>query len=108
MFSDEKYINKTRELIATERTRICNKLSECTQLRLYPCNCNFVLARILTPAVTAQDLFDAAIRKNLMIRNCVTFPFLDEQYFRFCFMSPEKNDELVNVIFDTLSIENEK
>lgn len=108
MFSDEKYINKTRELIATERTRICNKLSECTQLRLYPCNCNFVLARILTPAVTAQDLFDAAIRKNLMIRNCVTFPFLDEQYFRFCFMSPEKNNELVNVIFDTLSIENEK
>lgn len=108
MFSDENYINQTRELIATERTRICNKLSECAQLKLYPCNCNFVLARILTPTVTAQDLFDAAIRKNLMIRNCVTFPFLDEQYFRFCFMSPEKNDELVNVIFSTLTIENKK
>ena len=108
MFSDENYINQTRELIATERTRICNKLSECAQLKLYPCNCNFVLARILTPDVTAQDLFDAAIRKNLMIRNCVTFPFLDEQYFRFCFMSPEKNDELVNVIFSTLAIENKK
>ena len=31
-----------------------------------------------------------------MIRNCSSFPVLDEQYFRFCIMSPEMNDKLIS------------
>lgn len=108
MFSDEEYIKKTKSLISTERTRICNDLAQCPQLKLYPCHANFVLVRSLNPDVTADDLFDAAIRKKLMIRNCSTFPFLDNQYFRFCFMSPEKNDELRNVILSQFSLANQK
>ncbi len=98
MFSDEEYIQETRALISKERERICNTLSQCSSLKLYPCNSNFVLVRILDETVTADDIFDAAIRKGLMIRNCSTFPFLDNQYFRFCFMMPDKNDALIEVI----------
>lgn len=98
MFSDEEYIQETRTLISKERERICNTLSQCNSLKLYPCNSNFVLVRILDETVTADDIFDAAIRKGLMIRNCSTFPFLDNQYFRFCFMMPDKNDALIEVI----------
>lgn len=98
MFSDQKYINETKNLISSERERICNILSVCTSLKIYPCNSNFVLVRILDQHTTADDIFDKAIRKGLMIRNCSTFPFLDNQYFRFCFMMPEKNNELLDVI----------
>ena len=38
-----------------------------------------------------------------MIRDCSTFPFLDNKYIRFCFMNPEDNDKLVKILLDKLS-----
>jgi threonine-phosphate decarboxylase len=50
-----------------------------------------------------MDVFDAAIRKGLMIRDCSTFPFLNNKFIRFCFMSPEMNDKLIRVLLEVLS-----
>ena len=47
-------------------------------------------------------VFDHCIRKGLMIRDCSTFPFLDSSYIRFCVMSPEKNDELLEAFREIL------
>ncbi|MEE1114291.1 MAG: threonine-phosphate decarboxylase, partial [Eubacterium sp.] len=52
--------------------------------------------------VDADMLFDHCIRKGMMIRNCSTFPFLDNKYFRFCFMSPADNDRLVAALKELL------
>lgn len=103
MFSDEDYIRETRALIAEERTRIYNILSAMDTVKVYRPTANFLLARILKPGITAQDLFDYTIRRGLMIRDCSSFPFLDGSYFRFCFMSPEKNDELIACIKELLA-----
>lgn len=100
MFSDKDYIEATRTLISTERNRLCGILSKCPELKVYPSTANFVLVEIQKEDVTAFDLFEAAIRKGLMIRDCSTFQGLSEHFFRFCFMSPEKNDELMDVILD--------
>lgn len=102
MFTDEDYIKKTRDLIAEERTRVFKKLSTCQNIKVYPPAANFVLVKILKEEITASLLFDASIRKGLMIRDCSTFPFLDQKFIRFCFMSPEKNTELLEVLFNTL------
>ena len=102
MFSDTDYIKKTRSLIDTERTRIYKELQSWDGVKVYEPAANFILARILKPSVTADDLFEHAIKKGLMIRNCSTFPFLDNTYFRFCFMSPEKNTELLACLKELL------
>lgn len=102
MFSDEEYILRTKELISSERTRICNTLNRCDNIKVFPPVANFVLVKILKENITARDLFDNAIKKGLMIRDCSTFPFLDQQYIRFCFMSPEKNDELLKILLESL------
>ncbi len=102
MFSDEDYIEETRSLISEERARICRFLDGCAGLTYYPPTANFILVKITREGVTADDLFDAAIRRGLMIRNCASFPFLDNKYFRFCFMMPEKNDELLALIKEML------
>lgn len=104
VFSDEEYIRTTKEFISSERSRVCDALRQNPNLKVYDPVANFVLVRILTPSVTAADLFEACIRKGLMIRDCVTFPGLDEYYFRICFMSKEKNDELLEVISSTISM----
>ena len=102
MFSDETYKNKTKTLISTERTRICKRLESCPNLKVYPASANFVLLKILKEDITSEDLFEASIQKGFMIRDCSTFPFLDNHYIRFCFMNPEQNDRLVDTLLDAL------
>jgi len=102
MFTDEEYIKNTRSLIASERERICKVLDGCLNLKYYKPTANFILVKILKDDVTSMDLFEAAIRKGLMIRDCSTFPFLNNKFIRFCFMTPELNDALLNVILEVL------
>ena len=45
-----------------------------------------------------MDLFEAAIQKGFMIRDCSTFPFLNDKFIRFCFMAPEDNDALLKTL----------
>lgn len=103
MFSDVEYMEQTKTLISTERKRICDILKKSPDLHVFEPSANFVLVKICKPGITAFDLFEACIRKGLMIRDCSTFQGLSESYFRFCFMSPEKNDELVHTILEHLS-----
>ena len=95
MFSDKDYINKTKALISGERQRMYDTLSSWKTVKVYPSCTNFLLVRILREDVTSDMVFDHCIRKGLMIRDCSTFPFLDSSYIRFCVMSPEKNEELL-------------
>ena len=100
MFTDEDYIRKTKALISAERARIYNMLQKSPDFKPYPASANFLLAKILKKNVTSQDLFDRTIRKGLMIRDCSTFPFLDQKYIRFCFMMPKDNDRLLSCLLD--------
>ncbi len=103
MFTDEDYIKDTRSLIAGERDRICKLLDNCNDLQYFKPTANFILIKILKDGVSAMDVFEAAIRKGLMIRDCSTFPFLNNKFFRFCYMMPEQNDALLAVIMDVLN-----
>lgn len=98
MFSDREYIQATRTLMFQERERIVSELRTIPDLKVYEPTANFVLVKILTDRYDAQDLFEAAIRKGLMIRNCSTFHSLNERFFRFCFLLPEENDRLLACI----------
>lgn len=102
MFSDRDYIARTKDLTAQERTRICQTLSSWGTVKVYDSLANFVLLRIEKEGVTAEDLFEHAIRRKMMIRNCSTFPFLDNRYVRFCFMKPEQNDMLLKCLKELL------
>lgn len=102
MFSDEDYIARTRLLISKERDRVCHILSGCPNIKVFSPVANFVLIKILKNGVTSMDLFEAAIEKGYLIRDCSTFPFLDNKYIRFCFMNPQQNDALLDILLDTL------
>lgn len=102
MFQDQAYATQTRELILHERTRLCNILSEWDTVKLYPPMGNFILVKILKEDVDADTLFEHCIRKGLMIRNCSTFPFLDNRFIRFCIMLPEQNDRLIEAFAEKL------
>lgn len=98
MFQDEAYIQKTRELISSERRRMYELFAARDDFKVYEPSGNFMLVKILRPELTSQDLFDRAIREEMMIRDCSTFPFLDDKFIRFCFMKPDMNDKLAECI----------
>jgi threonine-phosphate decarboxylase len=102
MFTDESYIKNTRELIAAERERICKVLNTCTNIQIFPPTANFILVKILRDDITSMDLFEVAIKGGYMIRDCSTFPFLNNKFIRFCFMTPELNDALIKILMDKL------
>ena len=102
MFADDDYIRVTRELISRERDRVIDVLSRIDTIKVYPTEANFVLYRILREDVDAQQLFEYCIRRHMMVRNCASFPFLDDRYVRFCFMEPEQNDALLDTMKEIL------
>lgn len=102
MFSDKAYIEQTKNLITSERERIYSLLSGWKTVKVYPSCSNFLLMKILKEEITSEMVFDSCIRKGLMIRDCSTFPFLDNSFIRFCVMSPEKNDELIQAFRELL------
>lgn len=98
MFTDTAYIEETKALISAERSRIYQIFQKHPGFKVYEPSGNFMLVRILKDELTSQDLFDRAIREKMMIRDCSTFPFLDNKYIRFCFMSPTDNDRLIQCL----------
>lgn len=99
MFTDTDYMKQTKELISSERSRICKLLEESGKFQVFPTNANFLLAKIKSDTLTSEDYFDACIRQNMMIRDCSTFPFLNNKFIRFCFMEKEQNDKLLDILF---------
>lgn len=95
MFTDTEYIEKTRALIQSERTRCYEILSSDERFHPYQPSANFMLVRLADTSLTSALLFDRAIREGMMIRDCSTFPFLSDAYIRFCFMKPVDNDRLL-------------
>ncbi|MBO5524305.1 MAG: aminotransferase class I/II-fold pyridoxal phosphate-dependent enzyme [Roseburia sp.] len=98
MFRDREYIEQTKRLISSERARIFDLLKKNPDFKVYEPSGNFMLVRILREDVTSQDLFDRAIREKMMIRDCSTFPFLDNKYVRFCIMKKDDNDRLLDCL----------
>lgn len=95
MVEDEDYIKETKELIFSERQKLYEELSSWDCVKIYEPSANFILMKLLREDVDADQLFEHCIRQGMMIRNCSTFPFLDSHYVRFCIMSPQDNERLL-------------
>lgn len=98
MFTDTSYIEATKSLISSERRRIYDLFAAHPDFKVYKPSGNFMLVRILNDDLTSEELFDRAIRQKMMIRDCSTFPFLDNKYIRFCFMNKTDNDRLMECL----------
>lgn len=102
MFRDGDYIRRTREAISRERNRVCGILRGWDSVEIFEPAANFVLVHILKEGVTAGSLFDHCIRRGLMIRDCSTFAYLDDTWFRFCFRTQEDDDRLLAALQEIL------
>ncbi len=98
LFKDTAYIQKTKELISSERTRILQALSTFEQIEVFKPYANFFLIQIKKEGLTAFDVFEICIREGLMIRDCSSFSHLNGEFIRFCILAPDANTKLLNIL----------
>ncbi len=98
LFQDQDYIDRTRQLILTERGRMYDALSQLASFKVFQPYANFLLLKILKEEKTAFDVFETCIKNGLMIRDCSSFQCLDGEFVRFCIMMPEDNSRLLKVL----------
>ncbi|TCT14277.1 threonine-phosphate decarboxylase [Natranaerovirga pectinivora] len=103
MFSDQAYITETKNLIASERKRIFETMSHWDSVKVYNPSANFLLVKLLDPSVTSTMVFEYLVRKNIMVRDCSSFPFLNDRFIRFCFLKPRENDLLLEALNEFLN-----
>lgn len=98
LFKDTSYIEKTKELISSERSRILHTLRTFDQIKVYEPYANFFLVQIEKKGVTAFNVFECCIKEGLMIRDCSSFSHLNGEFIRFCILEPDANTKLLNVL----------
>lgn len=98
LFQDQDYIDRTRQLILTERGRMYDALSQLASFKVFQPYANFLLLKIIKEEKTAFDVFETCIKNGLMIRDCSSFQCLDGEFVRFCIMMPEDNSRLLKVL----------
>lgn len=98
LFEDEKFIEDTKDFICSERERVISELSKLPNLKVYSSKSNFVLCEILNNKITSEQLFEMLLSNNIAIRDAKDFEFLDNTFFRFCILSKENNNLLIDNI----------
>ncbi len=95
--NDGMYKKASSEFIQKERVKVIDRLSRLKNIKVYDPKANFVLIKILNE-VTSTELFEKAINEKFMIRDCKSFKYLDDKFIRFCFLSSEENDRLLEFL----------
>ncbi|MCD1147601.1 aminotransferase class I/II-fold pyridoxal phosphate-dependent enzyme [Peptoniphilus sp. KCTC 25270] len=100
MFSDETYKAVTYNHIQREKDKMISALETVEQLKVFPSYGNFVLVKIKDRSATAKELREFLLPRKIVIRDCSNFKNLDERFFRFCILSKEANDLLIQGVYE--------
>lgn len=103
MLMDTDYIHRTRELILSQRSKCMAVLNDFRYVKVYPAYGNFILMKLLKDGISSFDVFEHAIQKGMMIRDCSSFAGLPGEYVRFCIMMPEDNERLLRCLGELLA-----
>ncbi len=100
MFKDSEYIISNTEKLTTERNYLFKELSSISELKVFKSYSNFILCKINSKRLTAKELYDSLMKKNIIIRDCTSFEGLNSFFFRVCVLKPEDNKLLIKNLKD--------
>ncbi len=90
---DWSYIKKTRSIIARERDRLLSALRLLPGVETFPSSANFILFKL-----TSKDTYTLREKlgsQGMLVRDCSTFPGLDDRYIRIAIKSRRENKRLI-------------
>jgi len=100
LLPDVAYQGRIKNLIASQRIALAEKLGRIPWLKAVPTDCNFMLVRILENRLKSTDIFDQLVKKGLVIRDCSSIRGLGDQFFRLTIRTPMDNEKLVSALIE--------
>ncbi len=97
--ADRKFIDRSRQFVAERRVGMEAALRGFDAITVFPSDANFLLCRIESGRMTADELRLALLRdreseQRVAIRSCSNFTGLDDRYFRVAVRSAQENEIL--------------
>ncbi|MFP4629977.1 MAG: cobyric acid synthase [Desulfohalobiaceae bacterium] len=102
---DMDYQQRSRSAAAEYRAQLEHWLSRIPDLHVFPAEANFLLCRIQSQDLSAEQLRQKLLQKGVLIRDCSNFQGLGPEYFRIAVRSPQQNQRLVQGLEQVLSPE---
>ena len=93
---DHDFQQHTWDWLVPARSQLMKSLSEISQLHALPSAVNFLL---VNTALSVTELQQQLLKKyRILIRDCLSFPELGDNYFRIAIRTPQENKELVEAL----------
>ena len=93
---DHDFQQHTWDWLVPARSQLMKSLSEITQLHALPSAVNFLL---VNTTLSVTKLQQQLLKKyRILIRDCLSFPELGDNYFRIAIRTPQENKELVEAL----------
>lgn len=93
---EEGYLERGRQLIACERTRLRDALGE-HGLHVLPSDANYLLFR------AGEGLDGRLLAKGILIRSCENFAGLGRGWYRIAVRTPQENDRLIEALGEVMA-----
>jgi threonine-phosphate decarboxylase len=93
---DDAYRARTRELVASERTRLARELSA-RGLRVIDGAANYLLFQ------GPRGLYGALLARDIVIRRCSNFSGLDGTWYRVAVRTPDENGRLLEALDEVIA-----
>lgn len=97
------YLQKSRELILTESNFLKSELSKIWGFKPGVATTNFLLIDISERTVKSTELVERFAKNGILIRNCISFKGLGEDYIRIAVRTRPENERFIktaSVVFD--------
>ena len=93
---DHHFQQRTWDWLIPARTKLSQSLARISQLEVLPSAANFLLVK---SDISATQLQQQLLKKyRILIRDCLSFPELGDNYFRIAIRTPQENEELVRAL----------
>ncbi len=97
---DWRYARKIDRLIAKERERILSAVRILPGVETFPCSANFIFIKI--PAPKAPLLVEKLALRGILVRDCSSFPGLNERFIRISVRTRPENKRLIRALRELL------
>ncbi len=98
------YVAQSRRLIATLRDELAQLLGAVPGVRVFPSATNFLLCKLLDPAVASSELCDRLAAQGVLLRSCDSFTGLEPgRFIRVAVRTREDHRRLVGALQQVLA-----
>jgi threonine-phosphate decarboxylase len=98
--NDWGYTKKTRKLIAKERDRLLSALRLLPGVEPFPSSVNFIFIKLAS--VDSRSLTQTLGLRGILIRDCSSFPNLNNRFVRIAVRTRRENERLLAALRDVL------